>query len=513
MTGLNTKTTALDTLLTATNEKLDAIIELMSAAPTPPTATLDDLLAVLQDIHTDTMSIDGKLLTIRDSITDDLVPELVDIHTDTSSMDGKLLAIRNALIAPGEDDIPDDSGLLWNVFRLRKAVALASYEPEGIEPIQLTTYEFYSLFNTLMAVANARLNNIENILLYSATNLGLNVTESTQEYTGYLFDSLNWLGLISGATGVPIDADNRNVIQLLAEIADVDNTECCIGSGIAPNDLCDEPYLSTGMTLVPSVFDAYPSIVYAVFGDTPPSPLGYGSVFGIGIDNAEITITDTDWTGWGIYVASSAANFGLYIGGDSDQSLARYPTNVWVDLAFYAYNLSVYVGGSDSLRVYLCNGSWGGESSSGGPWGGGSSSGGPLPWVDCVDVESTAAEYFSQAGSDTPFTMDLQAITFGSVPYGGCATEHPYTGHTEGFDAACSVWVGNFNGVTVELLSGSTPIIIIWVKDGARDTVNLNSTGAPYTIPTDTDTLLICNAAVGSPASHPFTVRICPPAP
>lgn len=481
--GLNTKDASIIELLTATNEKLDTVITLLGGVPPTPTATMDDLLAVLQDIHTDTMSMDGKLLTIRDAITDDVLPVLTDIHTDTTSMDGKLLSIRNLLFSPDEDAIPDDSSISWNLFILRAAVATASYPAIGIDNVQLALSKLYSL------------------VYYSATNLGLNVIEDSQEYTGYLFDVLNWLGLLSGATGLPIEAGNRDVIQLLAKIAD--RPESQIGSGLAAADLCEDAYVSTGMTLVPSVFDAYPSIVYAIFPSPAPSPLSFGTVFGIGIDNTELVISGGDWFGWGIYVASSAANFGLFVGGDADQSLARYPTNVWVDIGFYAYNLSVYVGGSDSLKVYLCSGSWGGGSSSGGPWGGGSSSSGLYGF----DFTSERIGLATRAGTKTEADLvmppdGIEGTT--SITFAGFA---PYV-----FLSPC-VFVMDAYGYTVELLSGATMHFNSVYPDGSSNyAFTLTTPGDNHTISSHTEKFIFNGGVNAGDPDGEFTIRFTPPA-
>lgn len=86
--------TALMGAVADTNAKLDALIALWGGAPPTATVSLADVLAAIQDtnaaladVHTDTMSMDGKLLTIRD--------DLADVHLDTQSIDGKLLIIRD----------------------------------------------------------------------------------------------------------------------------------------------------------------------------------------------------------------------------------------------------------------------------------------------------------------------------------------------------------------------------------------------------------------------------------
>lgn len=59
--------------LEATNNKLDALLIAFGSPPPTATVTLADVLAVLQDIHTDTQSMDVKLLKIRNSVG--LIPD------------------------------------------------------------------------------------------------------------------------------------------------------------------------------------------------------------------------------------------------------------------------------------------------------------------------------------------------------------------------------------------------------------------------------------------------------
>jgi len=356
-TGLNTKTidviaelvsinTKLDTAAidrAATNDKLDSIITLLGGAPPTPTATLDDLLEVLEAIHTDTMS-----------------------------MDGKLLSIRNYMVNPSEEPLEDDyTSLIYNVMWLRRAVAASTFAGSLDYRIQTELHDFKTLHDSLMSSQTGMIVTILDTLVNALTNIGVNSGASPDyTYEGYLFQVLNWLGRLSGASGVPFEAGNRDIIQLLAQIAD--RPESQIGSGLVPPTVCGDAYISSGMTLVPGLADPiWPSLVYAVFPDPPPTGITFGSVFGIGVDNTELINSAGDWDGYYIYVASSAPNYGLYIGPGST-ALTRYATNVWLNLEGYEEHLSVYVGGSDSLRVYLCSGGWapGEGTSSGGPWGG-----------------------------------------------------------------------------------------------------------------------------------------------
>jgi len=459
-TGLNTKTTDLIDLLTATNDKLDAIIMLLGGVPPTPTATIDDLFSVLTDIHTDTSSIDGKLLTIRDAITDNLLPVLTDIHTDTSSMDGKLLTIRDAIT----DDIitlltsigGDTTNIDGKLLTIRDAIT------DDMLPALLSIYT---------------------VLNYSFTNFGLNTSEASTDYNGYLFDSLNWLGLISGSTGLPIEGGNRDVIQLLAKIAD--RPESQIGSGLAPPDLCEDAYISSSMVLLPAFSESLPAVVFAIFPDPPPSGISFGTTLSLGVFNMELE-NSGDWAGWGIYVASNAPNFGLQITLDTDAFL-RYPTNVWVDIGFLSSNLAVYVGGGDSLRVYLCSGSWGGPSSSGGPWGDGSSSGGEID-DGCVTINSTVVSYATDGtGSSIVWPEPLESVAITPV----------------GYYADANVWcVTDLYGYTI------TPSVDVnWFSDFHYYSTTI-SAGVPFLVTGHTD-----HASIHIfPSTASFSIELCPPA-
>lgn len=87
--------------LASTNAKLDALLGVFGVPPPTATVSLADVLAaieagnaVLSDVHTDTQSMDGKLLVLRNTLSD--------VHLDTQSQDLKLLQIRDIL--SGMDD-------------------------------------------------------------------------------------------------------------------------------------------------------------------------------------------------------------------------------------------------------------------------------------------------------------------------------------------------------------------------------------------------------------------------
>lgn len=142
---LTTQHTQLMEALAGLGDKLAAIATALEPAPvTGP--TLEDVIAAIVagnaiattsqglidnistqsgfiattigDIHLDTMSMDGKLLTMRDT--------LADVHLDTMSMDGKLLTMRDDL-AEVESDVHPVAQILIDVASvlslIREAVA------------------------------------------------------------------------------------------------------------------------------------------------------------------------------------------------------------------------------------------------------------------------------------------------------------------------------------------------------------------------------------------------------
>lgn len=474
--GLNEQATILQTSVDLLNDKLDTVITLLGGAPPTPVATLDDLLAVLQDIHLDTIS-----------------------------MDGKLLSIRNYMVNPSEEPLEDDyTSLVYNVMWLRRAVAATTFAGSLDYPLQIEQHAFKVLHDSLMSSQTGMIVTILDTLVNALNNIGVNSGASPDyTFTGYLSQVLNWLAKIVGSEGVPIDGGNRNIIELLAKIAD--RPESQIGSGLLPDQICIDPYASTGMTLVPwSILDGIHDLTFAVFKTTLPTGISYGTIFGLGVDYTELHHTSGNWSGYKIYVASSAANFALNA-VSIESSLSRYATNVWIDISFLETNLSVFVNGVDSLKVYLCGDGWGGGGSSGGPWGGDE----PIPpdEGECWEISSVAAEYFYNPS----FTLDMQVIQFTSVSGVGCTNEHTFTESTEGFDMVCTVALGNFVGWTIEMLTGTPSLTIAMVTDaGSRTTDSIG--GSIYTVPGNTASILICNAALGgSAASSPFSIRLCSP--
>lgn len=348
--------------------------------------------------------------------------------------------------------------------------------------------------------------NAQDYLYYGLRNLGLSTNGDTYSYpdNSYLFEVLNWLGRLSGAMGLPVEVGNRTALQLLALLLDRPISGDVTG-GLFPSDLCEGYYASTGMVLVPTgVLQILESTLWAEFPIPPPVGIEFGSTFNLGLntDTTELVSLEGTWTGWRFYVASSASNFGIYIGTDVNVSLRRYPANVWQRFDGLETNLSFFVPASESIKVFMCEGS-GTGSSSGGPWGGGSSSGGT--WEpDCYEVDSTTVEVsppygysLRQHGVITELTR-ISTITWP----GGSATTTPPAIHS-----------GNFTGYTVTSMSGRVRIVF-GVNGASIASHVLENTGSSYVIPTGYNYVLFDDSTgiENQPGTGAFTVQLCAPA-
>lgn len=136
--------------LALSNATLAAIAAALGAPPPGDNATLDDVLNVLSDIHTDTMSLDGKLLRIRDAI------------------------------APLGEAFPTEahSSMLWSLYRIMDAINPTWPRPTSI-PLQPAVDLLYNEFSPMNRT-------------WWQSILGISTTSGD--------NMLDWLSLIAGAT-------------------------------------------------------------------------------------------------------------------------------------------------------------------------------------------------------------------------------------------------------------------------------------------------------------------------
>jgi hypothetical protein len=358
--------------------------------------------------------------------------------------------------------------------------------------------------NSLFAINNAHLGNISDAVYTSLANLGVQTGSDSQEYTGYLFNVQNWLGLISGSIGLPIEANNRDVIQLLAKIAD--RPESQVGGGLIPSEMCEDAYISDKMVLIPGIFEIWPSIIFAAFPDPPPAGITIATTLGLSITNIELENDSENWSGWWMYVASNDANFGLFAPVlDPADALTRYPSNTWIDISFYPLNLAVYVTNGASLRVYLCSG-WEPTGGGGGPWAGGGGGGVGGDWTECVEILSYET-VITQPGGSTATIQYIPMSLIGGVE----STDRVLNaGGDAYFVSSAGAWVAtdNWTGVTATLLSGTNARIWYQRANLSFEAYGLDTIGDTFTIPEDTIAAGIDSFGMGTATT--FSVQICP---
>lgn len=329
--------TALITALTATNSKLDAIIEALGGAPPTATVTLQDVIdaigtqtAIVADIHLDTMSIDGKMLTIRDTLDD--------VHTDTVSIDQKLQRIRDA-IAPLGESFPAEahSSVLWSLYRIMDAINPTWPRPVGI-PLQPALEQLYEMLQPTPS-------QLEDIW----RALGQNTGDATMTVLGRLTHlELTTVAQLT-SLGLLAEPAAGTVLQLLQCICDAEQRQLPIDP-LDPNnpDGCTEPYTSTSMWL--GAFGTLwtgGNVIIAVWAEPLPEGVTFGTTFGIGTDYTELN--NDDWSGWRVFVQSDEDQY-----AESPTDLTRYPTNQWRPLSGSGAK-AFSVSERGSIRVYLCS--------------------------------------------------------------------------------------------------------------------------------------------------------------
>lgn len=397
------------------------------------------------------------------------------------------------------------------------------------EAAEYTIDDIYGLLNTISGHTAGLASPLSNIssksnlisdytndtrtrLWYAFRNLGLNVETDTLSYTNdsYLFETLNWLGLLSGATGLPIQSGNRTIIQLLALLLDRPTLGEVTG-GLFPNDLCVGYYSSTGMIIVPTgVTQVLESTIWADFPIPPPVGIEFGSTFDLGLDSdtTELVVLEDNWDNWRFYVASSASNYGIYIGTDINMSLRRYPANVWQRFTGLTTNLSFFVPSSESIKVFMCQGD-GSGSSSGGPWGGGTSSGGGWGWSntqECIEIASSLIHIDSRA--ETRETSYAILPPNGIVGQNSIDFDDPWPAYSL---QEYAIWLEDLYGFTVSLVTGSYAGIGYNKPSGGSGGGSI-TVGSPYTFTEHTSQVIIVSYwGTSDPAPSEFTIEVCRP--
>lgn len=247
-----------------------------------------------------------------------------------------------------------------------------------------------------------------------------------------------------------------------------------------PDAPCADPY--TSVPLYTRSTDLYPGRVFAGFLEPPPTGLTMDSFLSTPVDKVELHRT-SDSAGYWIYVQSSAPLASL-----NPLNPLLVKTNEWLDLTLYEADIAVSVPDTADLTVYICT-----------P--------GDLAWVDCIELTSA----FSTYSTNAPFTMDVQAINFESVPTLEATDNWTQGGTTNTLSLDSSVVTSDMFGVKVELVSGAN-VRVLWRRtDGIEDHTDIASAGLDYTIIAHTNVFTIGNYPASDPSAHPFTINLCPP--
>jgi hypothetical protein len=229
--------------LTATNQKLDALITAMGAPPPTQAVTLADVLQVLSDIHLDTMSLDQKLLRIRDAI------------------------------APLDEPLPpgDKVSIAWSMYRLVDSVA-----PPWPRPLSIPLQPAFELLRANLA-----------------ESIGIFGTHSPEPILQLLFNLQRGMGLPTG------DA-TTTALGYLSQIAN--QTKCGCGP-LAPQpgdpNGCASPIESEI-----SVVEA--GRLYATWASPLPAGTTRTNQYTLSRPDIEISPATT-WEGWRLFVLSRTA--------------------------------------------------------------------------------------------------------------------------------------------------------------------------------------------------------------
>lgn len=333
---------------------------------------------------------------------------------------------------------------------------------------------------------DSRLSSIEDGIASLGTQLGdvLGSREEGNLNTVWIFlDELSTrLQSVEGNIGFPTGDATTTVLGRLAAIERLSRCAC----PPEPPDLddaetgCATPYIS--IPAFTRVVGAYPGRVFAGWDDPAPEGLLLTNWLAEPVPPAEL-VRSTDLSGWRIYVQSEARLFSLNPTGPT-----LLPTNVWISIDAYDEHLAVSVLDPNDITAYICV---------------------PVSaeWVDCVTIDSVAATY----STDAPFSLDLQAIPFDTVPNVD-KTDHWFGGGNEQeINVANTAITTNMNGVRVELVSGGPVTIAIIDSSGGGGSYPLGAPTDQQTIDVDTTLFVIGNFSASSPSTHPFTVEICPP--
>lgn len=295
---LGTQHTELMQRLGETNIKLDSLIAAGGGAPAPGQTTLADVVSVLNDIHTDTMSMDAKLLWIRD------------------------------VIAPMNEGLPTGAktSIAWSLYRLMDAVAPAWPRPTSV-PLQPNLELVRTLLEQVMGLDS----DADNSLLHYISKMynGLGLPFQALTLGELLWQNIQATTTLAGpkppTTGGPDCSSPINTAQSV--IGEVDTSD-------------------------PEVTRDFSKYVFGVWNPMPNTIRA--STFWNGVPaGAEVRpLSGATWQGWKIFVYSSAANY-----LENPTQTLRYATNTWRDVGTSLGQdrpIAPCVPADETIAVYLC---------------------------------------------------------------------------------------------------------------------------------------------------------------
>lgn len=319
MTDLSTKFAALETQTAARHDAimlalgnittaLGNIATALGTPPATPTTTLQDVVDVL-NLQRQT---------------------LADIHLDTISLDQKLLRIRDA-ISPLGEALPTEtkSSMVWTLYRLMDAIQ-PTWPRATSTPILQALNLIYGL-EVLNRPDIAAIKAAMGTPTGDATTTALGLITSVQYSNTKLLESS---GISLGSTD--------NILDKLDSLVD------CGCTAIAPlTGDCTHPFNSSGMVIVPlSITGISSNVIAATFVGPLPEGITFGSTFGWGTDSTELNCST--WSSWAVFVGSTESQY-----AEGPFTTERFPTNTWRIMSGSGPKaFSVSAGGG--ITVQLC---------------------------------------------------------------------------------------------------------------------------------------------------------------
>jgi hypothetical protein len=448
MTGLNDKSAELITLLTATNTKLDAVADLLTAlAPAAP-PDFSDLLTAMQGVHTDTTAIAASAELIQGN-TYDTIGVVADtrgvLETLTSYIGHDGAAPTGTTINTILQDIRRNN--LNQMQGIIQAVILAACPCDPI-PLYLppppTTVPFpgsdsdkCKRVQKVLAVFTAYIDNVANVSSIGAglTQPGLAAAITAACTAGGITGAE--VGILAGPPGAVIGAVIGALSLALA----------AVGSALMST-------LSVQWHTAPLISQLQEGLFNAV--DSEHGLYEFLSI----VENSDVlswywipVIQYMWWSAWSDLI---------------------YDETIELDLTGFDGTLC----GQDIEETF----------------------------TECVEFDSTSTTYTTSEGTN----IALEALPFGAIPGFGLADSFSYGGGGawEAFAAPNCFLTGALTGVILRLVSGTAPVTVIWyTTGGGRDYVALSDFVTTLTLPANT-----IGVMVSDNNGQTFRLEVCPPA-